>query len=744
MEQQKMQHNNRIFEVQVMEAGLACCSLLFSWMLAGSLVYATPMPFGHHNGILLFSVGVSMGLVLLAMNQYFSYRSYQFAQQMAKIAVSVIVTNFLFIALLYFTQSLQLALYYFVIAAVLQLTLLCVVKRMSEHGKERLQAKQLSLIVSAKGQGEELLHRLRKEVHSQLAFAEGNDPQLPAYVGQADQVYLGPGLSKETKNRILTGCVNQGKRVLMVPETYEIALQKAENTQAGDVPLFSVDGFGLSQAQRLFKRTVDVCGALCGILVTSPLMLFAFLSIKREDGGPAFYKQVRSGLHGKEFEVYKFRSMVVDAEKLTGAVFAAEDDPRITKIGRLMRATRIDEIPQFFNVLKGDMSLVGPRPERPVFVQEFSETIPEYRSRLAVQPGVTGLAQVMGNYTTSAENKVKFDMMYLRNYSIWLDLKILFLTVKVVFTKEQAAGFATQESEGSLEERYAMHRRGEPGGANPPVDSKKRRMGIRLGKAAVTMACCLVIVCGSLFLRYNALAATIAMAMEPTTTDAETVLVVSADGGVMSRTGLDNDGGSLGNRDGSFSNDLTGAPNDIHFGVEEAPNMAGDLEMVGDSARQGNIGLTDTVKASGIALAGSLAEVGLPLGHTSRPAEPPLLRGLGSFSGFTTTKTDARSAGGMVRIQGNLTDPTGAAKGTLVLSEEQIAKALEEMKLSQKLGLVYKFIAKVSTEDLLALEKMADGGFTQQEKQEAKAMMYRYFDETEIAYIKSVYRQVVE
>ncbi|MGI6727983.1 MAG: sugar transferase [Anaerovoracaceae bacterium] len=202
-------------------------------------------------------------------------------------------------------------------------------------------------------------------------------------------------------------------------------------------------------AQNIIKRLSDIVMSLLGIVITSPIILITIIAIKYEDRGPIFFKQERCGLKGKLFNVIKFRSMVVDAEKYTGAVFATENDPRITKVGRIIRAARIDEIPQFFNVLIGNMSFVGPRPERPIFVKEFSKDFPEYQHRLAVKPGITGLAQVMGNYTTTIENKIKFDLMYIINYSMVLDIKIVMQTIKVVFKKEQAAGFSEEDSKQS-------------------------------------------------------------------------------------------------------------------------------------------------------------------------------------------------------------------------------------------------------------------------------------------------------
>jgi len=172
------------------------------------------------------------------------------------------------------------------------------------------------------------------------------------------------------------------------------------------------------------------------LAVLLPVSLAVALAVKFTSPGPVIYKQTRVGRHGKEFNILKFRTMIADAERIVGPVLAGVNDPRITKVGRFLRKTRLDEIPQLINVLRGEMSLVGPRPERPHFVAQFCESFPVYRERLVVKPGLTGLAQVNGAYDTSAENKLKYDLAYIYNQSLWLDLLILLETVKVVLAGE--------------------------------------------------------------------------------------------------------------------------------------------------------------------------------------------------------------------------------------------------------------------------------------------------------------------
>ena len=220
---------------------------------------------------------------------------------------------------------------------------------------------------------------------------------------------------------------------------------------------------------RAIKRTIDIIGATVGLLLAAPIMLLVALVVKLDSRGPIFYTQTRVGVNrrkgdrrycrtvgaserrsndrrqenllGRPFEIVKFRTMVQDAEQKTGPVWASKNDPRITRIGRLLRKTRIDEIPQFWSVLKGDMSLVGPRPERPSFVRDLCEKIDGYQNRLEVKPGLTGLAQVENGYDSSlasVKEKVRFDLTYIKGWSIWTDVRIMLKTVVVVVTGKGA------------------------------------------------------------------------------------------------------------------------------------------------------------------------------------------------------------------------------------------------------------------------------------------------------------------
>ena len=183
----------------------------------------------------------------------------------------------------------------------------------------------------------------------------------------------------------------------------------------------------------IYQRVLDIVLSIIGLLVGIPLIAIFGILIKLEDNGPITYKQERLGKSGKRFYIYKLRSMRTDAEKF-GAQWAEKDDPRITKVGKFIRKTRIDELPQLWNVIKGEMSLIGPRPEREVFYKEFEKTIPNFRDRLQVRPGLGGWAQVNGGYDITPKEKLEYDLEYIENLSFRSEAEIFFRTIKVVLT----------------------------------------------------------------------------------------------------------------------------------------------------------------------------------------------------------------------------------------------------------------------------------------------------------------------
>ncbi|WP_101876316.1 exopolysaccharide biosynthesis polyprenyl glycosylphosphotransferase [Lachnoclostridium edouardi] len=254
-----------------------------------------------------------------------------------------------------------------------------------------------------------------------------------------DGVILGDMPSHE-RNQILKYCFSHNIRTYSVPKISDILMRSSSELTLFDTPMLLSRNDGLTIEQEFCKRTMDVVLSLIGAIITLPFFLVIAICIKATDGGPVFYKQTRLTKDGKEFEIIKFRTMIQDAEKQSGARLASEGDDRILPVGKLLRRLRLDELPQIYNILKGEMSLVGPRPERPELAAEIEKEIPEFAYRLKVKAGLTGYAQVYGKYNTTFYDKLKQDLVYIRNYSVWLDLKLMIMTPKIMFMKESTEG----------------------------------------------------------------------------------------------------------------------------------------------------------------------------------------------------------------------------------------------------------------------------------------------------------------
>ena len=250
----------------------------------------------------------------------------------------------------------------------------------------------------------------------------------------------------QIENKIIKLCFDKDIRVYVVPKLADIILKASDSINIIDTPLYLSRNLNMSLGQRFVKRTFDIFVSFFALLILSPIILITAIAIKVEDGGPVFYRQERVTKNGKHFMILKFRSMIVNAESDGRPHPAGEKDSRITKVGRFIRACRIDELPQLFNILTGDMSIVGPRPERYEHVIKYTNDIPEFRYREKVKGGLTGYAQVYGKYNTTALDKLKLDLTYIANYSFLLDLQIFFETFKVIFQKESTEGFDSKRA----------------------------------------------------------------------------------------------------------------------------------------------------------------------------------------------------------------------------------------------------------------------------------------------------------
>ena len=242
------------------------------------------------------------------------------------------------------------------------------------------------------------------------------------------------------RQKLVNFCFEHNKRLFVLPSVQDIILHNSHETFVGDSVVYLCKNRAFTIEQLAVKRLMDIAVSLLGLLLTSPIMLVTALLIKLYDGGPVFFRQVRYTRNLERFTLIKFRSMIVDAEK-DGARFTTPDDQRITPVGRFIRRTRIDELPQFFNILRGEMSLVGPRAERIENADYYCEMLPEFRYRMNVKAGLTGYAQIYGKYNTSYEDKLKLDLLYIENCSLIQDLQLLLLTVRVLFLPESTEGF---------------------------------------------------------------------------------------------------------------------------------------------------------------------------------------------------------------------------------------------------------------------------------------------------------------
>ncbi len=236
----------------------------------------------------------------------------------------------------------------------------------------------------------------------------------------------------ELRNDYLKFCFENSLRAYIAPKISDIIVRGADDIRLFDTPLLLCRNYGLDFEQRFIKRIFDVVFSLIALVPAMPFMLISAIAVKLYDRGPVLYKQKRLTIDHKEFYVYKFRSMIVDAEKDGKPRLASEEDDRITPVGKILRKFRIDEFPQLLNILKGDMSVVGPRPERPELTEEYKKEMPEFEYRLKVKAGLTGYAQVTGVYDTSPYDKLKMDLMYIENYSVRMDLQIILMTLKTM------------------------------------------------------------------------------------------------------------------------------------------------------------------------------------------------------------------------------------------------------------------------------------------------------------------------
>lgn len=296
----------------------------------------------------------------------------------------------------------------------------------------------------------------RWDIQNKICWPEGNTHDLPVdgdapeahakdiywlidKLGDGETVFV-VGINATLRNGIVKHCIETGKDCYFVPHTGDVIISGAEHIKAFSVPILRARRANPKPEYLFVKRAFDILVSLAALVLLSPFMLATAIAIKLYDHGPAFYKQIRLTENGRRFAILKFRSMKVNAEKDGVARLASENDDRITPVGKFIRAVRFDELPQLINILKGDMTIVGPRPERPEIAAQYMQEMPAFSLRLQVRAGLTGYAQVYGRYNTEPADKLKMDLMYINSMSLFEDLRIMLATVKILLSKDSTSG----------------------------------------------------------------------------------------------------------------------------------------------------------------------------------------------------------------------------------------------------------------------------------------------------------------
>jgi exopolysaccharide biosynthesis polyprenyl glycosylphosphotransferase len=433
--------------VALVDLSLANLGIYFSFVLVGGELQ------GFQIGplfVLLPAVSLVTILLFSSLGLYSPQRS-GFTPIVRALITGVIGLTLFSILFAFMTRAFLFQRTVFLVAPVLQFLLLLGWRILYFRLQLWIHGQQKLLVIGGSIEVEQALEKLMCLPSGLFEVVKVLEPeklgQFSAWLPMVDAVMITGSLDMEQKNLVIRESFDSNREVYIIPELYEIILTRAAMTQVHDTPVIECRDLQLTFFQIFSKRVFDLTFALLLLVPTVLLLAVVGPAVKISSPGPVFFSQERVGLRGKIFTLYKLRTMIVDAEGKSGPVFATEEDDRVTPIGRFLRATRLDELPQLYNVLRGDISIVGPRPERPYFVKQFSEEMPEYGLRHLVKPGITGLAQVAGYYATNTHDKLRYDLYYLSDYSSLLDFRILLMTVPTLFNRDAARGVQRQVAE---------------------------------------------------------------------------------------------------------------------------------------------------------------------------------------------------------------------------------------------------------------------------------------------------------
>jgi exopolysaccharide biosynthesis polyprenyl glycosylphosphotransferase len=397
-------------------------------------------------------------LILFSGLGLYQLRQHEFTALMRRVITGILAVFISTIAITFWVRGFAFPRSVLVLAIPIQALLVCIWRYLCWYLQRWLYGRKKVLVVGSPAEVMKILGKLFDlprgwfEVRDLLAPEDLG--RLPSLLPSMDAVLVVPSLSRQDKANVLSACLKARREAYLIPDLYDIMLSHGNLQQLNDLPVIEIQELRLTWPQKITKQTFDLAVSGVGLVLGSLLFLGCALAVVLTSPGPVFYTQERVGYRGRPFLLYKFRTMVKDAEKITGPILAKENDHRITPVGRILRSTRLDELPQLINVLKGNMSIVGPRPERPYFINQFIKETPNYHYRHLVKPGLTGLAQVYSKYSTSAVDKLRYDLYYIRNYSLWLDLKIILQTIPLVLGGESSQGLKEQTD---LEKQEAIH-----------------------------------------------------------------------------------------------------------------------------------------------------------------------------------------------------------------------------------------------------------------------------------------------
>lgn len=410
-----------------------------------------------------FSIAVSLLLIhlLLTAFLYRVYNAYRAGEyRIGELLYAQTLANFLAMAVTYVLLCILflriLTLWPAVVTLLAQMLVSLLWCVCANHLYYSLHAPKRTLVLY---RGEQDLDKLREitsmEKRFQVEEAVRNPQDIHEILPALDgfEAVLVSGVEATLRNGILKECIDKNIDCYFVPHTGDVIVAGAKHVQSLSVPIMRAQRSRVKPEYAFAKRAFDIVCASIALVIASPFLIATAIAVKAEDGGPVFYRQVRLTRDGKQFKILKFRSMRVDAEKDGVARLASEHDDRITRVGHIIRAIRFDELPQLLNILRGDMSFVGPRPERPEIAAQYEQEMPAFSLRLQVKAGLTGTAQVYGRYNTEPKDKLKMDLMYINNMSPLEDLRLMFATARILFMRESTSGVADGQTTASAVEK---------------------------------------------------------------------------------------------------------------------------------------------------------------------------------------------------------------------------------------------------------------------------------------------------